>query len=616
MTPVDHSIVGITAVLLTSLLAEVWPDSAPEVLQLRAFTRALGPTKSAREYVLPPVLAGLLSKNALGSPTTVLSDATADQVRGRLIEARDSLRASAIWWAALIESNTAERVIRSDAAAVTAPTAVALAGELPEPWTLEPAALERRASEALAIRGRALARHGIRSTDLAQALKHHGRELATLLEEAWAGGSTDGLPAGRVAEDGRVRDATSAEREGRARSDREWRSSMERFVNQCTLALEDGGDRVVTVVSDAGEQHWQALVAAADLRQWSPAAALSLTRGSAPVRPPLTGALPGVAGGTGKAGDDLRGTPAHPLDESIHARLFRVVKDNGAAFPSDLTADGAFRRVIEASTGIYGVAEAWARVILAAGVSAMSGATWDDGGGTLAKPSEAVDPADRLAGGYRQMVVSWRAVVSRAFGTYGDQARNPIARAYLRDAGPYYAGRLWTHVLRLGLTSSTPPSGDVAWSRIHTAFVSTKKRTDDVLAQAVNLVGIVDGPSDGSDPGSRIRPGHPPGASEASNDPAHLLEDPRPDLPIISATAETLGVARATVGDDEVDRFIQVVGSPSVDSAARSGASEQWAIWSREAERSGCPTVPFALAALQIRTAIGRGTPPGIGNGS
>ncbi|WP_085477658.1 hypothetical protein [Rathayibacter oskolensis] len=613
MTPVDHYFVGITAVLLTSVLAEVWPHSAPEVLQLRAFTGSLGqPTKSAREYLLPPVLAGVLSKTALSSPRTVLSDDAAEQVRALLVEGRASLRAAAVWWAALIEANRLERVIRDDAAAVTAPTAVALAEELPEPWTLEPAALARRASEALSIRGRALARHGIRSTDLARAVRDHAQELTMLLEEAWAGGSVDGLPAGWVEEGGAVREATSAERDARARDDAGWRAALERFVNQCTLAVEDGTDRVVTVVSDAGEQRWRALVAAADSRQWSPAASLSLTGGSAPVRPALTGALPGVAG---RAGDDLRATPAYPLDASIHSRLFRVVKDNDARFPPELTAEDAFRRVIGASTRVYGLPESWSRAMLATGMSAMSGATWDDGGGTLVTASEAADPADRLVGGYRQMVVSWRAVVSRAFSTYGDQVRNPIVRAYLRDAGPYYAGRLWTHVLRLGLTSSTPPTGEVAWSRIHAAFVSTKKRTDDVLKQAVNLVGVTGGapggPPDGSGPGGD---GYP--STATADDPARLPAGPRPDLPIVSATAETLGVARETVGDDEVDRFVLVVGAPTPDAAARAGAAERWAAWSLEAERAGFPTVPFELAALQIRTAMGRDTPPGIGIGS
>lgn len=427
--------------VLSHVLAQAWASMPDEVLLCRLMTSGGLPSKSIREGFLLALLqdAGVrvVQKELAGKSTSLIVDRLGQDIVRGLDDGRDRIVQYTRWVEALDEARD-RRVVKAE-------TVHRLARDL------ERAESPEISSEVRAIRARALIADAASddatlSAENFQALWRDAaarRDLEAVLERAWSQ---------RI-----VTDAVSP-------TLREY----ERFLVACaTDPSADGESRAAA--EEAADELWSAILdrhvefGNADARRHH------LSEHTQPRIPPLVQ--------IGAESNGHRGF--FPVDRGISERIDRLLRGAGARMGLGGDARGVASAVAAASAQPLGLPHDWAEKIMAIGQIASSLMTFDP-----QSPAEDRRFVDRLAGGQRRIARSWRVAVSRAR-AIGHLAHTDDAIAFFQSPADYYAGRLWTRVLRRSLVSADPPSAGDVWDLVYGAFVSTR-------SELTNVAGIVE----------------------------------------------------------------------------------------------------------------------------
>jgi len=441
--------------LLSTVIGDAWGLLHPDVLAARQVTGRDGlPTTNTRKAILSSVI-GVGQKTIARTRGLVRidDDREAERIRDAIIDAAGLLRAHAVWLTELLHAH--DGLLRRHAVGSTLPDrtwslscqARVLAEERPEPWVWAEAA---RADVAhLAVLDVLDQSSGIGPSHLAELVREHGAEFERALAEVW----TSGL--------------SSAVRDLRPPSESTRRSARAFVVSSGMTAGPAGA--TVPLISDEARLHWTSLIEEVGRSGPGSASELDLTSFSAPLRPALTGRL-----------SEERHHPAranHPLDEHIHLRLFRVLKDRRTVYPVDFDLRAAIEATIAASVEPLGLEAAWSRALLVAGSTALVGVTFDGDSASNAHLRQ-------LDGGMRLMMAAWRKAVGEAMHEHPRSVRNPLVMAYLSAPQAYILGKLWTRVLRAWLVERDAPTADRAFGLIYGAFFTAKRQIASVLGLA------------------------------------------------------------------------------------------------------------------------------------
>ncbi|TQJ30699.1 hypothetical protein [Microbacterium sp. SLBN-146] len=428
-------------VVLSHVLARSWSSMPDDVLRCRLMTTGGLPSKSIREGFLLALLqdAGIriVQKELAGRSTSLIDDRLGDDIVRGLVDHRDRIVQYTRWVEAL-DAIRDRRVVKAETV-----HRLARDSERTESGAIS---AEDRAARARALIADATSDGAVLSAESFQALWRDAAardDLEAILERAWSERAVTDTVSTMLREYGNFLIACavdpSADGESRAAADQ---------------AADDLWDVILDRPVEFGS---------ADARRHH------LSEHVAPRMPPLvqTG-----AGSNGHGG-------FFPVDRGISERIDRLLRGAGARMGLGGDARAVAVTVVEASAQPLGLPHDWADKIMAIGQVASSLMTFDP-----QSPAEDRRFVARLEGGQHRIARSWRLAVARAR-AIGHLAHTDDAMAFFQSPGDYYAGRLWTRVLRRTLVSQDPPSAREVWDLVYGAFVSAR-------SELTNVAGIVE----------------------------------------------------------------------------------------------------------------------------